>query len=70
MWVGPASLKRKLLTYNSEADEFIIKGKEVYNLRRDRDASVFSNPFIEKVLGIPAATRNLTTIKKVAEKYN
>ena len=60
---------RELLTHNSKADEFILKGSEVYNLRRDRDASVFSNQFIEKVLGIPATTRNQTTIRKIAEKY-
>lgn len=53
MWVELVSLKRKLLTYNSEADEFIIIGKEAYNLCHDRDASVFFNPFIEKVLGHP-----------------
>jgi len=43
--------------------------KEVYNLRRDKDKSVFSNNFIEKILKAPATTRNLTTIKKIAEKY-
>jgi len=64
-----AAAGKKLLTYNSDADEFIVKGREVYNLRHDRDASIFSNQFIEKVLGIPATTRNLTTIKKISEKY-
>jgi uncharacterized protein (DUF1697 family) len=58
-----------LLSFKSEADDFTIKGREVYNLRRDREKSVFSNAFIEKVLKLPATTRNLTTIKKIAEKY-
>jgi uncharacterized protein (DUF1697 family) len=58
-----------LLNHNSEADEFIVNGREAYNLRHDRDASIFSNNFIEKTLGIPATTRNLTTVKKIAEKY-
>lgn len=64
-----AATNKKLLTFNSAADEFIIQEREVYNLRHHRDASVFSNQFIEKVLEIPATTRNLTTIKKIVEKY-
>lgn len=53
----------------SDADDFVVKDKETYSLRRDRDKSIFSNALIEKVLGVPATTRNLTTIKKIAEKY-
>lgn len=62
-------ISQALLNHTSEADEFIVKGREAYNLRHDRDASVFSNNFIEKTLGIPATTRNLTTVRKIAEKY-
>ena len=58
-----------LLLLRSDADEFAVNGKQAYNLRRDRERSVFSNNFIEKILGVPATTRNLTTIKKLAEKY-
>lgn len=58
-----------LLALRSQADDFDIQGKEVYNLRRDRKKSVFSNNLVEKILGIPGTTRNLTTIKKLAEKY-
>jgi len=58
-----------LLNHNSEVDEFMVQGQEAYNLRHDRDTSVFSNNFIEKTLGIPATTRNLTTVRKIAEKY-
>ncbi len=58
-----------LLSLRSEADDFAVTGKEVFNLRRDRDASIFSNNFVEKTLGIAGTTRNLTTIKKLAEKY-
>lgn len=53
----------------SEADDFVVKNKEAYNLRRDRDASVFSNQFIEKILGVSGTSRNFTTIQKMAEKY-
>ena len=57
-----------LIAQQSKADEFAVKGKAAFNLRRDRDASVFSNNFIEKVLGVSGTTRNLTTIKKIAQK--
>ena len=58
-----------LLALRSDADDFAIKGREVYNLRHDRQKSVFSNNLMEKILDMPATTRNLTTIKKIAEKY-
>ncbi len=58
-----------LLSFRSEADDFAIRGREVYNLRRDREKSVFSNNFIEKILKLPATTRNLTTLQKMMEKY-
>lgn len=62
-------LEQALASFNSKADEFLIKGREVYNLRHDRDASVFSNNFIEKTLDIAGTTRNLTTVQKIVEKY-
>lgn len=58
-----------LLSLKSEADDFVVKGREAYNLRHDRDKSVFSNNFIEKTLGISGTTRNLTTIQKMVEKF-
>jgi len=58
----------KLKQYNSAADEFVVVGHEVYNLRHDRDKSVFSNNFIEKIFGM-ATTRNITTLRKIFEKY-
>ena len=59
-----------LLTSRSKADDFVVVHKEVFILRRDRDMSVFSNNFIEKTLGVAGTTRNLTTIKNLAEKYS
>src|SRR5512139_3002980 len=58
-----------LLSLRSEADDFAVDGREVFSLRRDRDASIFSNNFIEKTLSVAATTRNMTTIKKLAGKY-
>ena len=58
-----------LLSLRSEADDFAVQGREAYNLRRDREESIFSNDFIEKTLTVRATTRNLNTVRKVAEKY-
>jgi uncharacterized protein (DUF1697 family) len=58
-----------LLSFRSDADDFTVKRREVYNLRYDREKSIFSNNFIEKILKIPATTRNMTVIRKIAEKY-
>lgn len=66
---NPGTAQADLLKkYESAADAFVIVGREVYNLRRDRENSVFSNNFIEKIFG-PATTRKMTTLKKILEKY-
>ncbi len=65
----PAKMLADILKkYNSAADEFAVIGSEVFNLRHDRDKSVFSNNFIEKIFGT-ATTRNITTLKKIFENY-
>ena len=61
--------QQALMSLKSEADNFAIKGREIYNLRHDRENSVFSNNFIEKIIQTPGTTRNLTTINKIVEKY-
>jgi len=58
-----------LLAFRSDADDFAVIGKDVFCLRRDREASLISNNFIEKTIGVAGTTRNMTTIKKLAEKY-
>lgn len=59
----------QLNSLRSEADDFAVIGREAFNLRRNRERSVFSNNLMEKTLGVAGTTRNLTTIKKLAEKY-
>jgi uncharacterized protein (DUF1697 family) len=61
--------QESLLTFKSDADDFAVKGLQVYNLRYDREESIFSNNFIEKILKMPGTTRNMTVLKKIAEKY-
>jgi uncharacterized protein (DUF1697 family) len=58
-----------LASFINEADDFAVKGREVYNLRHDKEKSIFSNNLIEKTLGISGTTRNLTTVQKIVEKY-
>ncbi len=61
--------RQGLLALKNKADDFAIKGYEVYHLRRDRDNSALAKTSIEKVLKLPATTRNITTLKKIVEKY-
>ncbi len=61
--------EQSLLSLKSEADDFAVKGSEVYNLRRDKEKSIFSNNLIEKTLKVEATTRNINTLRKIVEKY-
>jgi len=61
--------QQALLALKSEADDFDIQGRDVYSLRRDREKSILSNNFIEKILKLSGTTRNMSVIKKIAEKY-
>jgi len=61
--------QQALRSFKSDVDDFTVKGREVYNMRHDREKSVFSNNFIEKILKMPGTTRNMTVIKRIAEKY-
>lgn len=58
-----------LLAYRNEFDDFAVKGKEAYHLRRSREKTMFVNRSVEQVIGVPGTSRNLTTLKKLAEKY-
>ncbi len=62
--------RQALLAFKSRADDFALEGREVYSLRLDREKSVFSSNFVEKILKMPATTRNLMTLKKIVEKYS
>jgi uncharacterized protein (DUF1697 family) len=64
----PKSQIETLKQYDSAADEFTVVDREVYSLRHDRDRSIFSNNFVEKIFGT-ATTRNMTTIRKIVDKY-
>lgn len=63
-------VKRKLLSFAGELDDFRVHGRELYWLCRTRMSdSKFSGALAEKILGRRATFRNSTTIKKLAAKY-
>lgn len=65
-----AAAKQKLLAGATETDEFHIHGREIYWLcRKQFHESKFSGALLEKILGMPATVRNVTTVRKMAAKY-
>lgn len=63
--------KAALMTLASKVDEFSSTGREVYCLRhRDRGESILSTNFLEKTLDVTATMRNMTSIRKIVEKYS
>jgi uncharacterized protein (DUF1697 family) len=62
--------KQKLISLATKADAFHLNGREVYWLcRTSFSDSEFSGARLEKVLGMPATLRNVTTVRKLAAKY-
>ncbi|MGE5682873.1 MAG: DUF1697 domain-containing protein [Bacillota bacterium] len=65
------SVKNKLLSLQSENEEFRISGKELYWLCRIKfSESVFSGPLLEKTLRMQITLRNSTTVKKMVAKLS
>lgn len=66
-----AEAKKKLLSVDSKIDRFHFHGRELYWLLSARSIkeTKFSGPLLEKTLGQPTTLRNVTTVKKLAEKY-
>jgi uncharacterized protein (DUF1697 family) len=59
-----------LMASRTETDDFHIHGRETYWLCRTRISdSTFSGAKLEKILGMPATMRNVTTVRKLAAKY-
>jgi uncharacterized protein (DUF1697 family) len=62
--------KQQILALETDLDAFDVRGREVYWLRRNMKARA-GEPFppLERVLRMPATTRNITTVRKLAAKY-
>jgi uncharacterized protein (DUF1697 family) len=64
------SLRCKLMALNTDADEFSVREREIYWLRRKKRSGVgFSSVPLEETLCVPFTIRGGKTIKKMALKY-
>lgn len=62
--------KMKVLAMRTPTDEFRVEGRELYWLCRTKSMdSIVSGARLEKTVGMPATFRNVTTIRKLADKY-
>jgi uncharacterized protein (DUF1697 family) len=60
-----------LLACASDIDRFGVHGREVYwRARAGMGGSTFSGARLEKTLALPATLRNITTVRKLAAKYD
>jgi uncharacterized protein (DUF1697 family) len=71
LWIGfLKSAPAKPLVLKEKNDEVRVYDREVYWLCRTKmSESTFSGALLEKTLGMPATLRNVTTVRKLAEKY-
>ena len=60
--------RRKLLSMRTPTDDFHVSEREAYWLCRTRmsDSIVFKKGLLDKVIGIPGTSRNITTVRKIA----
>jgi uncharacterized protein (DUF1697 family) len=67
----PAAAVRALRALASDVDDFRVVGREVYWLcRTSFSRSDFSGAKIEKLLGAATTLRNITTVRRIAEKLS
>ena len=61
-------IRRKLDSMRTATDDFHVAGREAYWLCRTRmsDSIVFKKGLLDKVIGIPGTSRNITTVRKIA----
>jgi uncharacterized protein (DUF1697 family) len=65
-----AAERTRLMTLQSDIDRFETVGREVFWLCRVRQSeSTFSTDRFERVVGVPATLRGLSTVRKLAAKY-
>jgi uncharacterized protein (DUF1697 family) len=64
----PGDKAALLLSHNREAEQFAVRGREVYCLLRDGVAdSLLGKKFIDVKLKTPATARNWRTVNKIVE---
>jgi uncharacterized protein (DUF1697 family) len=61
--------RRAVAGFRTNSDDFAVREREVYWLRRRTAQSVFAPPPFEKTLGGPMTMRGVKTVRKIAAKY-
>ena len=60
---------RALLALRNDVDDFLVRGREVFWLRRTRQqAGQVAGPRFERTLRLSATVRNITTVRKLSLK--
>ena len=63
----PAEAEATLLGFHTDTDDFHIQGREIYwACRTSLGQSSFTAARLEKIIGMPATMRNVTTVRKLA----
>ena len=66
----PFAAARAVMTFKTETDDFRVKGREVYWLRKTRHSdSPFKYVSLEKKLKIRATFRGINTVARLAAKH-
>ncbi len=64
------SLRRKVMALKTHTDEFSVRAREIYWLRRKKQGGAgFSRLPLEKTLCVPFTIRGGKTVKKMALRY-
>jgi uncharacterized protein (DUF1697 family) len=64
-----ADARRAVAALRSPTDDFHIEGRELYWLSRvPFGESKIAGPLVEKILGMPATSRSVTSVRKLAAK--
>jgi uncharacterized protein (DUF1697 family) len=65
-----APVHRRLADLRSDIDDLRLEGRQLYWFCRGRMSdSTISGATIEKTIGEPATVRNITTLRRLAERY-
>ena len=65
----PAAARRAVAALRSATDDFHIHGRELYWLSRvPFSESTIAGPRLERILGMPATSRNITSVRKLAAR--
>lgn len=65
-----APLDSSIASLRTDMDDFAIRGRELYWLRRGQMMqSIASGPKLEKLLGTPITIRNMHTVQRLAARY-